>query len=89
MCTTPNTIQLKKLGKELILPRHCSPETESYRRGSFNQTASQSEPQERALSFQTVSGKHKLFKAHLFHLWNVIAIRALHYVFAQLGCMVC
>ena len=49
-------------------------ETESYSRGSFNQTASQSEPQERALSIQTRSGKHKLFKAHLFHLGNVIKI---------------
>jgi hypothetical protein len=38
-----NTIQLKKLGKELILPRPFSPEAESLSRGSFNQTASQSD----------------------------------------------
>ena len=59
---TYNTIQLKKLGKELILPRPFSPETESLSRGSFNQTASQSEPQERALSIQTKSGNISYLK---------------------------
>jgi hypothetical protein len=48
-----NTIQLKKLGKELILPRPFPLKTESLSRGSFNQTASRSEPQERTLSIQT------------------------------------